>query len=95
VRAEATVEREKLVDAVTAVAAQRGYTRAEPKPESDSYTVVVWFSKPLDQGSVQMKLVRDTKTDAYRVVLIDWPSSVRSAESVAAEAAIKEKLSAN
>jgi len=53
---------------------------------------VVWFSKPADHASVQMKLVSDTKTGAYRVVLIDWPSFVRSAESIAAEAAIREKL---
>jgi hypothetical protein len=86
---------QKLVDAVTAVAGQRGYTRAEPKPEPDSYTVVVWFSKPVDHGSVQIKLVKDFKADACRVVLIDWPSFVRSAESVAAEASIRERVSAN
>jgi hypothetical protein len=93
--AETTAERQTLVDAVTAVAARRGYTPAEPKFESDAYTIVVWFSKPIDRGSVQMKLVRDTKTDACRVLLIDWPSFVRSAESIATEAAIKERLSAN
>jgi hypothetical protein len=90
--ADTTAERQKLVNAVTAIAAQRGYTRREPRFESDSYTVVVWFSKPADHGSVGMKLVRETKTAAYRVVIIDWPACVRSPESVAAEAAIREKL---
>ena len=86
-------DRQKLVDAMTAVATQRGYSRAEPKFESDSDTVV-WFSKPVEHGSVQMKLVRDIKTDVYEVVLIDWPSFVRSRESVAAETAIRERLNA-
>jgi len=91
--ANAVAGRQKLIDAITAVATQRGYSRSEPKLEADSDTLV-WFSKPVKHGSVQMKLMRDIKTDACRVVLIDWPSFVRSRESVAAEAAIRERLNA-
>jgi hypothetical protein len=85
-------EREKLVDAITEVASQRGYTRSEPTSESQSYVVIASFYKRVDRDSVQMRLVQDTKTGTYRIVIIDWPSFTRSTESVAAEAAIHAKL---
>ena len=86
------LEQQKLVDALSSVASQRGYTASEPRVESDAYAVIASFWKRLDRDSVQIRLLKDAKTGRYEVVLIDWPSFVRSSESVAAEAAIREKL---
>ena len=87
-----TEERQKLIVALTEVASERGFTRSDPRFESDSYTVTAVFFKRIERGSVQMKLLRDAKTGKYRFVIIDWPSSTRSAESVAVEDAIRKKL---
>jgi hypothetical protein len=87
--AEATAYKQKLSDAVTAVASQRGYTRWEPTPQSDDVLV---FNKELERGRVQINLIADAKSGEYQVLIMDWPNTARSAESTAFEAAIREKL---
>src|SRR4051812_2350747 len=87
--AEATAYKQKLVDAVTAVASQRGYTRWEPEPESEK---VLLFNKELERGRVQIDLIADAKSGEYQVLIMDWPNTARSAESTALEAAIRGKL---
>jgi len=90
--ASPTEEKQRLIVALTEVASERGFTRSDPSLESDSYKVTAVFYKRIERGSVQMKLVQDEKTGRYRFVVIDWPSSSRSAESVTVEDAIRKKL---
>jgi hypothetical protein len=90
--AEATADKQKVVDAVTAVASQRGYERWNPASSSGT---VLRFSKELDRGRVEISLIADKKSGEYQVSLLDWPSTARSAESTAVEAAIREELSAH
>ena len=90
--AGAADQEKRLADALAEVARQRGCTRTEPKFESKDYTVIVSYWKAVDHGSLQMRLIKETRSGAYKVVMIDWPSCARSAESVAAEAAVREKL---
>ena len=84
----AAADRQKVVDAVTAVASERGYTRKAAEPE-------VWFSKEVGRGRVEIRLIADNSSGEYHVELLDWPSTARSAESTSVEAAIQEKLSAH
>ena len=86
-------EKSELPSAVSAVAARRGYTQRGPGAAgSDSYEVISSYDKTVENGSVTIKLIRDTRSGAHRVVIIDWPSFVRSAESKAVEKEIQGTL---
>ena len=83
----------ELLSVIGSVAAQRGYTQREPSTgKGDPYEVVASYGKALEHSSVTLSLTRDTRSGSCRVVIIDWPSFVRSAESKAVEQAIQSEL---
>ena len=85
-------DKQKLIDAITEVASERGFIEYNPVYKTDSSKVIIAFQKQIENGSVRIELHQETKTGIYKYVILDWPSATRSAESVAVESAIREKL---
>lgn len=87
-------KRARLLAAIREVGAKRGYTEDKSRSnELASGGVIASYSKRLEKrGSVTMELLHSARSDDYRVIIIDWPSIIRSGESKAVEQEIQSKL---
>lgn len=87
---------QQLVYVVTKVARDRGFTqRPATQSHHARYTVISAFTKQTSEHDwINLKLVRDSKDDALRFIIVDWPSFTRSDESRQVEAEIRAQLGA-
>jgi hypothetical protein len=72
--ADGAVDRQKIVDAVTAVASERGY---ESTGSSQNTNTLPRFSKQLEHGHIEVRVMADKTSGEYHIELLDWPSTAQ------------------